>query len=77
MTYQNILSKQASILNEKDKQIDRNEVILKNNKMKLDTHKKEKLYYNEKMILIVTSTIIELGIVYTSSSSSINFRKID
>ena len=38
---QNILSKQASILNEKDKQIDRNEVILKNNKMKLDTHKKK------------------------------------
>ena len=44
---QNILSKQASILNEKDKQIDRNEVILKNNKMKLDTHKR-KTIYNEK-----------------------------
>jgi hypothetical protein len=44
---QNILSKQASILNDKDRQINRNESILKSNKLKIDTHKR-KTVYNEK-----------------------------
>ena len=44
---QNILSKQASILNDKDRQINRNESILKSNKQKIDTHKR-KTVYNEK-----------------------------
>tara|TARA_X000000950_G_C13852354_1_gene635065 strand:+ start:363 stop:758 length:396 start_codon:yes stop_codon:yes gene_type:complete len=44
---QNILSKQASILIEKDKQIDRNRSILKSNRLKIDTHKR-KTVYNEK-----------------------------
>ena len=44
---QNILSKQASILNDKDRQISRNESILKSNKLKIDTHKR-KTVYNEK-----------------------------
>jgi len=44
---QNILSKQASILNDKDRQISRNESILRSNKLKIDTHKR-KTVYNEK-----------------------------
>lgn len=44
---QNILSKQASILNDKDRQINRNESILKSNKLKIDTHKR-KTVYNER-----------------------------
>ena len=44
---QNILSKQAIILVEKDKQIERNDSILKSNIMKIDTNKR-KTIYNEK-----------------------------
>lgn len=44
---QNILSKQATILVEKDKQIEKNDSILKSNIMKIDTNKR-KTIYNEK-----------------------------
>ena len=44
---QNLLSKQATILIEKDKQIERNDSILKSNIMKIDTNKR-KTIYNEK-----------------------------
>ena len=44
---QNILSKQATILIEKDKQIEKNDSILKSNIMKIDTNKR-KTIYNEK-----------------------------
>ena len=44
---QNLLSKQATILIEKDKKIERNDSILKSNIMKIDTNKR-KTIYNEK-----------------------------